>query len=324
MPRVLPQDSESPGSPAVPSLHGGVQKPHGDNLKEKQGRRSGFPERSGPGRPRRALHPKREAPPCQAQDAPWALSSPWQRESIRVREGHGQAPHLLPGPLWKPPHSRPCPCPRGRTQSPHETLRPNSIRSGQGLGQGAVTGKKRRSSPAPLVRVRWPGSPSKHADGQEPLLCPCVHWSPCRPPKWFPNQAARSADTLRTGRRVGTPNSGQALPPHCPAITRARVHALLLGCQPWQLHLSMPLFQSQPPSVSGRKADHDGHVPWTEGAPKVQRQRVQEPPAPAMITAPSDGGRADPAARASHPRPHSTVLQPSALPAGTPAPGSTA
>ena len=110
-PRVLPQDSESPSSPAVPSHHGGVQKPHGDNLKEeKQGRRSGFPEHSGPGRPQRALHPKRKAPPHQAQGAPWALSSPWQPESLRVREGHGQAPHLRLGPLWKPPRCRPCPC----------------------------------------------------------------------------------------------------------------------------------------------------------------------------------------------------------------------
>lgn len=38
-------------------------------------------------------------PPRQAQGAPWALSSPWQRESIRVGEGHGQAPHPRPGPF---------------------------------------------------------------------------------------------------------------------------------------------------------------------------------------------------------------------------------
>ena len=53
-------------------------------------------------------------------------------------------------------------------------------------------------------------------------MCPL---EPVQATKWFPNQAARSADTLRTGRRAGTPNPGQALPPHCPDITRASVHA---------------------------------------------------------------------------------------------------
>ena len=77
--------------------------------------------------------------------------------------------------------------------------------------------------------------------------------------------------------RAGTPTPGQALPPRCPAVIRAGTHTPHLRHQPWQLHLSSPSFQSQFPSVSGRKACHDGHVPWTEGAPKVQRRRVQEP-----------------------------------------------
>lgn len=40
--QVLPPGSESPGSPAAPCLHNGVQKPWGDNLEEeKQGCQSG-------------------------------------------------------------------------------------------------------------------------------------------------------------------------------------------------------------------------------------------------------------------------------------------
>lgn len=76
------------------------------------------------------------------------------------------------------------------------------------------------------------------------------------------------------------PYPSQALPPRCPAIVRPSTHDPLLGRQPWQLHLSTPSFQSQSPSDSGRKVGHDGHVPWTERGPKVQRQRAQESPPP--------------------------------------------
>lgn len=104
--RVMPPGSKSPGSPAVPSLHNGVQKPWGDNLEEeKQGRRSGFPGCRGPRHPQRAFHP----PPRQAQGALWALLSPWKCESIRVREGRRQAPHPRLGPPQKLPRSRSCP-----------------------------------------------------------------------------------------------------------------------------------------------------------------------------------------------------------------------
>ena len=74
---------------------------------------------------------------------------------------------------------------------------------------------------------------------------------------------------------------------------------------------------------------------WKESGPRWPRPLDREGPQSAetegtgvpptiVITAPPHGGRADPAARASHPRPHITVLQTSPLPAGTPAPGSRA
>lgn len=82
--------------------------------------------------------------------------------------------------------------------------------------------------------------------------------------------------------RAGTPTPGRALPPCCPTISRASAHTPHLRCQPGQLHLPPPSFQSQPPSVSGRKAGRDGHVPRTEGAPEVQRRRAQEPHPPPL------------------------------------------